>query len=90
MKKKDKKLLVSRESLEQFCATTKREEGGKGAYVSKDDISNEYVRVLLTKSILLQRLCEAKNVHLDATYKLVDIGYPLIVLGVTMFNSHFT
>ena len=34
-------------------------------------------------------LSEAYNVHIDATYKVIDIGYPVIVLGMTDVNQRF-
>jgi hypothetical protein len=38
---------------------------------------------------LLENLSLAKNIHIDSTYKLIDLGYPVVVIGITDFRQVF-
>lgn len=53
------------------------------------EVCNGKPRILISNEILLLNCKDAQNFHVDGTYRLIDIGYPVIILGVTDNNGSF-
>ena len=46
-------------------------------------------KLIVTSEHLLSKLTLARNVHIDATYKLMTCNYPLIIVGISDLQSTF-
>ncbi|KCZ78268.1 hypothetical protein H311_00700, partial [Anncaliia algerae PRA109] len=49
----------------------------------KYDVLNGKTKIIISNKSLLTKLKDATNFHLDGTYKLIDLGYPVLVFGVS-------
>ena len=47
------------------------------------------VKVLITKYDMCKSLTNVKYLHINCTHKLVDIGYPVVVIRFTNCNGRF-
>ncbi|OLY81224.1 hypothetical protein AYI68_g4675 [Smittium mucronatum] len=47
------------------------------------------MRIFMTSEALIKIACKSENIHMDAKYKLIHLGYPIIV-GVTDLNGTST
>ena len=78
------------ELCEEFNRIRAEEDcGQKMGYIADLILNREEIKILITSKNSLILLSEAYNVHIDATYKVIDIGYPVIVLGMTDVNQRF-
>ena len=80
---------ITYDVLKEFCASLCFQGNENASYVASYTVERKRVRILLTNKKLVLHLPEARNFHVDATYKLVDVGYPIIVFGITDNNQMF-
>ena len=45
--------------------------------------------VCISSKCLLKKLCSATVLHIDATYRLIDCNYPVVILGFSDLNRSF-
>ncbi|KAI5154670.1 hypothetical protein ENBRE01_3432 [Enteropsectra breve] len=55
----------------------------------KLEIQNQKPRICITHKGLINAFRAVNNLHIDATYKLIVLGYPVIIIGITDTNKHF-
>lgn len=64
--------------------------GDNEDYIIRKDVqSGASFKVLITKSELVDAMRFTKNIHIDSTYRLVQGGYPVIVIGITNTEKSF-
>lgn len=73
---------INRVRAEKDCGDSK-------AYTADLVLKRGETKVLITAKNSLILLSKAQNVHIDSTYRVVDLGYPVIVFGVTDANQSF-
>ena len=61
----------------------------KKGYIADMILDRDEIKILITTKNSLILLSKAENIHVDATYRVIDVGYPVIVLGMTDVNQKF-
>lgn len=56
---------------------------------SQPDDTEKWSRIFYSTKRLLYTALSAHAIHIDATYKIVIQGYPILIIGVTDFDKHF-
>jgi len=59
------------------------------AYIVGHLLEAKDVRILISSTNVMKNLVNCRNLRIDATYKLVDLGYSIIVIGTSDVNRHF-
>ena len=68
---------------------TEKECSDKKGYIPDLVLKRRENKVLMTTKNSLVLLSEAQNISIDSTYKVIDIGYPVVVVGMTDANQSF-
>ncbi|PVU84876.1 hypothetical protein BB559_007322 [Furculomyces boomerangus] len=59
------------------------------AYICTYTVNPDDIKILVTSKHLMSLTKHPKMLHIDATYRLIDLGYPVIVVGITDANGMF-
>ncbi|KAI5148061.1 hypothetical protein ENBRE01_0075 [Enteropsectra breve] len=55
----------------------------------KLELKDQKPRICISHKNLISKFRSINHLHIDATYKLIDLGYPVVVIGTTDTNKHF-
>lgn len=80
-------LPITTDEVESLCNSLRIANNEADPFVVR--YSTNPVKILISSSILLKRLEKARNLHIDATYKLNTCKYPVVVVGFTDLDSSF-
>ena len=47
------------------------------------------IKILIASKQGIHYFAQSQNFHLDATYRLIDLGHPVLVLGITDLQNKF-
>jgi hypothetical protein len=78
---------INSDNIEEFCRKYSTCDSDEKCYVPR--YSTSPLRILLTSKSLILKLAQAKNIHIDGTYKNIINGFPVVITGFSDLNGRF-